>query len=112
MKVNVRQSGDVIVLLPQGTLTSDNGDGLALRNAASDAVDAGSRRLVINFQDITKAASSGLGELVSVYRTVARRGGRVKLSNASPSLRRTFEVTQVDTVFDLYATEAEAIASF
>ena len=44
--------------------------------------------------------------------TVASRGGRLKICNLSKKLKDIFVITRLNTVFDTYDTEADAIASF
>jgi anti-anti-sigma regulatory factor len=42
---------------------------------------------------------------------VRRAGGRVRLFNASDKIRTLMKMTRLDTVMELYETEADALAT-
>jgi anti-sigma B factor antagonist len=54
----------------------------------------------------------GLGELVSSYMVVTRSGGQFKLLNLTHTLRELMMTTKLQTVFDVYESESQAVASF
>jgi anti-sigma B factor antagonist len=56
--------------------------------------------------------SSGLGELVSAFTTVARNQGKLKLLNVTKRNRDLLSITKLLTVFDTFDSEAEAVQSF
>jgi anti-sigma B factor antagonist len=67
---------------------------------------------VINLQHVSAIDSSGIADLASSHMTVESRGGRLKICNLSKKLKDIFVITRLNTVFDTYDTEADAIASF
>jgi len=111
MKVSVRQREGVTVLDIEGKITIGSGD-LELRNAVQQAVSDGAKNLLINLGKVTTLDSSGVGELVSSYTTATGRGAKLKLVNLPPKVQDVLTITQLITVFDVYDTEDEAIASF
>ena len=56
--------------------------------------------------------SSGVGELVSCFTTVANRGGSMKLLNLTKKVHDLLQVTQLVTVFEVYRDEVEALSSY
>ena len=56
--------------------------------------------------------SSGLGALVSVLQWMNGNGGVIKLCCLQSRPKIVFDITKVYRIFDIYATEAEALASF
>ena len=111
MKINVRQREGVTILDLKGKITIGVGD-VALRDAIHEALEAGSKNLLINLKDVTTIDSSGVGELVSSYTTVTNRGGKLKLANLPPKVADILQITQLITVFDVYEDEQEALAAF
>jgi len=75
-----------------------------LAAAASDA-------LVIDFAMVDLMDSATLVVLVNAYKQTRRAGKRLMLSGVSPELKIIFELTQLDTVFTIYATPDAAFAS-
>ena len=64
-----------------------------------------------NLAGVSAIDSSGIGEMVACYTTVTKRGGQLKLLRLSPKINDILQVTQLITVFDVFETESEAIAS-
>jgi anti-anti-sigma factor len=111
MKIDVQQRQDVTVLTPQGKITIGVGD-VALRDAIHQALISGATKILVSLAQVTTIDSSGVGELVSAYTSVTHRGGRLKLANLPAKVQDVLTITQLITVFDVYETEAEALASF
>ena len=111
MKVTVRQRGNVTILDLKGKITIGVGD-VALRNAVQEAMAGGATNIVINLKDVTTIDSSGVGELVSAYTTATNRGAKLRLVNLPAKVSDILHITQLITVFEVYDTEDEAVASF
>ncbi len=111
MNVSVRQRDGVTVLDLKGKLTLGSGEA-ALRSTLQDALAAGATKVIISLKDVSTIDSTGVGELVGTYTTVTNRGAKLKLATLPPKLQDILTITQLITVFDVYDTEDEAIASF
>lgn len=83
-----------------------------LRAALLAAVDRGERRLLVNCGGLTYIDSAGVGELVSAYSAVVRRGGELKLLNPSGRLREVLQITRLDTLIPTCDDEATAVTTF
>ena len=111
MRVTTRQKGDVTIVDLNGKITIGAGD-IALRNAVQQAIDSGSKNVLINLHEVSTIDSSGVVELVSAYTTATNRGIRLKLVNLPDKVADILTITQLITVFDVYDNEEEAIAAF
>jgi anti-anti-sigma factor len=111
MQLSTRTRDDVTIIDLKGKITIGAGD-LELRNAVTQAVNDGAKKLLINLSDVTTIDSSGVGELVSSYTTAKNRGVQLKLVNLPAKVQDVLTVTQLITVFDVYDTEDEAVRSF
>ncbi|HET9766754.1 MAG TPA: STAS domain-containing protein [Thermoanaerobaculia bacterium] len=111
MKINQRQVDGVTVLDLKGKITIGTGD-IALRNAVQDALNGGARAILLNLRDVSTIDSSGVGELVSAYTSVANRGAKLKLLGLPPKVYDVLLITQLLTVFEVFDDEASAVASF
>jgi anti-sigma B factor antagonist len=109
--IQTRLVGTITVVDVRGTLTSTEGDP-GLRQAIRVALDNGARTVVINLQNVTAIDSSGIADLASSHMTIANRDGRLKICNMSQKIKDIFASTRLDTVFETYDSEADAIASF
>lgn len=111
MEVNKRQVGDVTILDLKGKITIGSGD-VQLRDAVRGVLESGAAKVLINMSGVSTIDSSGIGELVSSYTTASNRGAKLKLINLPAKVTDILTITQLITVFDVYDSEAEGIASF
>jgi anti-sigma B factor antagonist len=107
--VTSRIDGSTTVIEVHGMLTAQ-GTGAAMRHATKAAMDSGSQTVVINLQDVVAVDSSGVSDLASCHTTLAGRGCHLKICHLSHKLKDVFVITRLDTVFDIYDTEADAMA--
>lgn len=111
MKISVRQNGEVTILAIKGKVTIGEGD-VALRQAIQEALNGGARKIVLELSEVSTIDSSGVGEVVSSFTAVTNRGGKLKLLNLPPKVVDILTITQLITVFEVFESEAEAVASF
>ena len=106
-----REVGDVCVIDMDGRITLGEGSGL-LRDLIREKLDAGHKKIVMNLAGINYIDSTGLGELVGVYRQVKSEGGELKLLNLNKKVSDLLQITKLYTVFDIHSDEAQAVAGF
>ena len=111
MKIAVSQKEGVTVLAPKGKITIGVGD-VALRDAVSEALEAGARKLLFDLSGVSTIDSSGIGELVSAYTTVTNRGGQLKLASLPSKVSDILQITQLISVFEVFDTVDEAVEAF
>lgn len=68
---------------------------------ARDQLAAGVAVLSIDLGAVTFIDSSGLGALVKIRNDAAAQGSSVVLTNLSSPVRRLFEISGLDQVFDI-----------
>jgi anti-sigma B factor antagonist len=83
-----------------------------LKDLVQSALDAGDRRLLIDFSGTGYIDSSGLGALVSISKRIREAGGELRLSGLNEDLGSLFELTKLDTLFTITETPEQALASF
>ena len=111
VKLTPRQVGDVTVIDASGRITLGEGSS-AFRDLIRDLASQGQKKLLVNLGDVSYIDSSGIGEMVSGFTTVANHGGTLKLLNLSKRVKDLLIITKLNTVFDVHEDEASAIRSF
>jgi len=111
VKLSSRQVGDVAVLDVSGRITLGEGSS-ALRDTLRDMVSKGQKKILLNLGEVSYIDSSGIGELVSGFTTVANHGGQMKLLGLTKRVKDLLQITKLYTVFDVHDDEAGAIRSF
>ena len=62
---------------------------------------------------MTKVAyvdSSGLATLVGILKNMRSYGGKMRIAGMSPKVKSLFEITKLDKLFEIMASEEEATA--
>lgn len=98
--------GDWRVLAVHGDL--DLATAPKLRQQVVSEVASGRNRLIIDLSDVDFLDSVGLGILVGALKRVRTRDGDLELVCPERRLRRVFTITDLDRVFTLHQTLAEA----
>lgn len=110
MTVSERMCGDVTVLDVSGKMVF--GETVGLRDKVNSLVFQQRTRLVVNLDDVAYIDSAGLAELLSSHRSVAVRGGQLKLLKPSRRHLDLLAMSKLLTIFEYFDDEAEAIESF
>jgi anti-sigma B factor antagonist len=111
VKLTTRQVGEVTVVDAVGRITLGEGAS-TFRDNIRDLAANGHKKLLLNLAEISYIDSSGIGELVSGFTTVANQGGTVKLLNLTKRVQDLLQITKLYTVFEVFDDEAKAVRSF
>jgi len=111
MKVNVRNSDDVIIVDLDGRLVLGVGDEI-LRDVMNELLAEDWKKIVLNLRKVTIMDSSGIGEVVASWKLAKRFGASLKLMRPAPQIQRTLRLTQILPLLEVYDSEDEAVASF
>jgi anti-sigma B factor antagonist len=103
--------GEVTVVDAVGRITLGEGAS-TFRDSIRDLAANGHKKLLLNLAEISYIDSSGIGELVSGFTTVANQGGTVKLLNLTKRVQDLLQITKLYTVFEVFDDEAKAVRSF
>jgi anti-sigma B factor antagonist len=75
------------------------------------AIARGKTGLVLDLTPTEFIDSTGLSVLLNALRRVTRQRGRMALVCTNPTVLRLFEITRLDSTFDIHDTRDGAIAS-
>jgi anti-anti-sigma factor len=76
----------------------------------NDAIAAGARGVVIDMSGVEFIDSTGLSVLLNGLRRVTRASGTLSLVVSNPTVLRLFEITKLDSTFDIQPTREAALA--
>jgi len=80
-----------------------------LKQQIIDLLDGGVRHVIVNLTAVDYLDSTALGVLIGGLKRLRERNGALDLICPNPRIRRIFEITGLDKIFDIYATEDEAV---
>lgn len=96
-----------IVLTPTGRL--DITTAWQFRLKLQECISKLTPHIVVNLGQVNFIDSSGLTSLVAGMRDADKEKGTFRLCNVHPEAKLVFEVTMMDSVFEIYDTEQEAL---
>ncbi|MEO1297450.1 MAG: STAS domain-containing protein [Cyanobacteria bacterium J06636_16] len=97
----------VIVITPTGRL--DITTAWQFRLKLQECISRVSPHVVVNLSQVNFIDSSGLTSLVAGMRDADKVKGSFRICNVHPEAKLVFEVTMMDSVFEIFETEEEAL---
>ena len=111
MEITQRETNGIYLLILKGRLVlGPESDGL--RTTIDNVLLSGATRIVVNLEHVNSVDSAGLGSLIEIHRKTKAKGGRLMLTNLGPKLRQALGIARLLTLFEIFATEADAVANF
>jgi len=97
LKVQTRNLGNVAVVCLQGRIV--NGETSSLREVVDAQLNDSS--VVLDLARVSTIDASGLGLMLALRRQAEAKGVGLKLMNVSKFVKQVFEITRLDTVFEV-----------
>ncbi|HEY4978939.1 MAG TPA: STAS domain-containing protein [Candidatus Acidoferrum sp.] len=111
LKMTSREVDGVTVVAMDGRIVLGE-ESNALREKAKALVAEGKKKVVLNMDNVTFIDSAGLGTLVAAHHSAKNQGASLRLCHLGSKFQEVLQITKLMTIFDVYNTEAEAVASF
>jgi anti-sigma B factor antagonist len=106
-----RQTGSVTVVDMSGRIVLGQ-ECASLSSLVSDLLSTGHNKILLNFSNVDFIDSSGIGCLVSAFRSVRSHNGQLKLLRPTKQVQEVMQKTRLYTVLDINDDEAAALTSF
>ena len=68
------------------------------------------KKLVLNFSNVEFLSSAALGKLITFEKKSKKQGAELILTNISPEIFQVFAITNLDKLFQIKDSEADALA--
>jgi len=108
--ISTRQEADILVCELKGRLDMVTSE--ATGEEIMSLVAAGNTRLLLNLAALDYVSSIGLRVFVRAAKAAHAAGGALKLCSPTPSVAKVLEISGMDNLLDLQATESAALAAF
>jgi len=103
----VREEDDWTVLAVSGEI--DIATAPSLREKLHGLLADGRLHLVIDLDEVTFLDSTALGVLVGVLKRARTEGRELRIVCNQPRVRKVFEITRLDSAFDLCTSVEDAV---
>jgi anti-sigma B factor antagonist len=109
VRIELRFAEDVAIVRLSGKFVAGS-DGPFLRQKVADLIDAGSRKVILDFEDVPYIDSTGLGFLAGSQKVAQSAGASVVLVALNEHVKRVIDNVQLTQFFLVAENEAEALA--
>lgn len=110
MEVKTYSSGTINILSLKGRFDSYTVEDV--RGWLEQIVETPQPNIVINLSEVNFLDSTALSALVLGMKQARERQGDLRLCGLQQPVRLIFELTRLDRVFEIFATEADAVQAF
>ena len=108
--INVSHQDHVTLIEVAGRIDSMNAHELG--DVLSDQIDDERVQMVLDLSGVDYMSSAGLREIVSALKGVRRKNGDLRLTQPSDRVREVLEMAGLDTIFQIFSTQVEAVGSY
>ena len=106
LTIKQRSAADVVILDITGRLWILD---LPLRDLMNGLLTESRRNFVLNLAGVDYIDSSGLGQLISMWTSIRNKNGHMTVLAPTKRVQRLFDITRLNTVFEILDNETEAI---
>ena len=111
LSLTERSKEGIVIIDVKGAIVA--GDGAdRLRDRLKALAESGTPNAVLNLAQVDYIDSSGLGALVMSYSTLKKKDGMLKLLNLTRRNVELLVLTKLETVFEVFDDEQNAVNSF
>jgi anti-sigma B factor antagonist len=83
-----------------------------LEKAINHTIENGSRKILLNFSQVTYISSGGLRVLLSTAKKLKSPGDRYAICCLSPEVQKVIRLAGFTSIFSIYPSEGEALAGW
>jgi anti-anti-sigma factor len=109
VRITARFADDIAIVSLSGKFLAGS-DGPYLRQKVKEFIDAGTKKLIIDFSEVPYIDSTGLGFLAGTRVTAQNAAVRMVLSNVNVHVRKILDDVKLSQFFIIAPDEAAAMA--
>ena len=110
MTTQIREQNGISILEPTGKIVGPAV--LELREVLSPHIkDSEAPRVLINFKNVNKVDSTGLGALMEAHAVAKRKQGRIGVIHVGKNIRNLLVLSRLVSLFEHFDSEDAAVAA-
>ncbi|MCK4825858.1 STAS domain-containing protein [bacterium] len=110
MRIKKIKKDGILILELTGEVNIDTAS--VLRLACEEAYNHGTKKLVLDFAEVTFIDSVGLALMIEMLQWFGQSGGALVLVNVEDKIRYLFELSKIDMLMSTFKCQEDAVASF
>ncbi len=109
LDMDVERLGSAAVVRVRGSAGMEEAD--RFRRQLEELAEQPIAIIALDLAGLEFISSAGLGALISAHKKASPHDGRIRLVNPQPLILRVLEMTRLTSVFEVFGTLEEALAS-
>ena len=110
LRLEASNRGDVMIVYCQGGIVYRD-EAAALSRLVGEILENGGK-VVLDLSGVSSIDGAGIGELVFLHTWAQSRNADLKCANPSPLVRGLLDLTNLNSVLEMYPDVHEALAAF
>jgi anti-anti-sigma factor len=110
LSLETRNRGDVMIVHCQGRIVYRD-EAAALSRLVSEVLQNGGK-VVLDLSGVSSIDSAGIGELAFLHTWARSQNADLKCASPTPFVRDLLDLTNLDSVLEIYPSLCEALAAF
>ncbi len=110
MELTVGDAGAVKVVRIEGNLDTQTSPDA--ESQLTQLIDAGAKKVVVNFEKLDYISSTGLRILLAAAKQLQGNGGELRVCSLSKLVQEVFDISGFVTILSVSKSEAEALDGF
>lgn len=110
MEINISELKRVTLFELSGRIDSANAGEFG--EALNSALNSGRSQIVLDLTSVEYMSSAGLREMVTAMKKARQGTGDVRLASPSERVAEVLELAGLDSIFQIYPNQVEAVGSF
>jgi anti-sigma B factor antagonist len=111
MEILQRREGNIVILEMHGAISLGESKEKFVQ-VMDDLLSQPNVNVLVNFEHINYVDSTGIGELVGYMNKFVENNRQMKLLKPHERVMKLLQITKLDSIFQIYDNEAEALKSF
>jgi anti-sigma B factor antagonist len=110
MDLELKKTGEFVFLKPLRQ-NIDTTASTEFKARVMDLINQGHNFFLLNLSQVDFVDSSGLGAMISILKTLTLNHGDIVLCELNTPVQNLFNLTRMNSVFKIYASEKEGLES-
>lgn len=110
MDIIIEEKSNWVILKLKGNLMEGQ-DSSEFNNIIKRYVEANKKNIVVDLGEVSYTNSTGISILFRGHQAIKKVGGKFKLTNLNPKLKKLLLITKLNTLFDIEENIEQAIKS-
>ncbi len=110
LHVTTRYADGITILQVEGKILVGEASQM-LHDAVRQRLTGGDKKLVLHLAGVSYIDSSGVGQIVGALSAARHAGGELRLADLTPKVKDLMMMTNLNKLFDLEQSEADALRS-